>query len=111
MDLHISSDPIFLHTLISYLYYDLSLLILVLFYFFPPEFLPLWNFLKLSFYLICRFSFCSVVIHRCHLLCSNETAFISLSYHLVWFTQPNLTYFYSIVSHSSVLFHYISVFL
>lgn len=46
MDLHISSDPVLLQTLISYLYYDLSLLILVLFYFFPPEFLPLRNFKK-----------------------------------------------------------------
>lgn len=49
MDLHISSDPVLLQTLISYLYYDLSLLILVLFYFFPPEFLPLRHIFKITF--------------------------------------------------------------
>lgn len=97
MDLHISSDPIFLQTLISYLYYDLSLLILVLFYFFPPEFLPLCNFVKLRFYLICRFSFCSVLIHRCNLLCSNETSsfhFTLLSSCLVYSAKSYLLLFH-----------------
>lgn len=49
MDLHISSDPIFLQTLISYLYYDLSLLILVLFYFFPSRISPFMEFFKIKF--------------------------------------------------------------
>lgn len=91
-----------------YLYYDLSLLILVLFYFFPPEFLPLCNFFKLRFYLICHFSFCSVLIHRCNLLCSNETSsfhFVLLSSCLVYSGKSYLLLFYCFTFQCIVSLH------